>query len=557
MRDEAALRSDTICAVATAHGGAIGVIRVSGPDAIAIADTIFLPAAISPDDKRKGTGDERLRNDTAGGGRDGGGDMAVASSRPLLSTPSHTIRYGRVMDGGDVVDDVLVSVFRAPHSYTGEDSVEISFHDSSYIAGAIMRLLTDGGCRAAMPGEYTMRAFLNGKMDLSRAEAVADLIASTNRATHKIAMSQLRGAVSSELTALRKQLLDLCALLELELDFSDQDVTFADRQQLRGLAVQVGERIDSLIRSFATGRAVKEGIAVTIAGKANVGKSTLLNALAGEERAIVSSSPGTTRDAVDACIDIRGVTFRLTDTAGLRQTTDSIERMGVDIALKKIGAAMIVLYVTDGCPTDVEAEEMMSKCADKRVILVMNKIDLHDCHESGGRLTDSDGGRSISGDRQPTDGGGQSTDSGDRQPTDSSDRRSTDSGDKRSTEGNGASQDRTASLPPCLRSLPHIGISAKNGTNIDQLKQMIYDAAGLDALLQDNVIISSARHYDALRRARKDINDVINAINDALPADLVAEHLRCCVACLGEIVGEEISPDETLTHIFSHFCIGK
>lgn len=535
MRDEAALRSDTICAVATAHGGAIGVIRVSGPDAIAIADTIFLPAAISPDDKRKGTGDERLRNDTAGGGRDGGGDMAVASSRPLLSTPSHTIRYGRVMDSGDVVDDVLVCVFRAPHSYTGEDSVEISFHDSSYIAGAIMRLLTDGGCRAAMPGEYTMRAFLNGKMDLSRAEAVADLIASTNRATHKIAMSQLRGAVSSELAALRKQLLDLCALLELELDFSDQDVTFADRQQLRGLAVQVGERIDSLIRSFATGRAVKEGIAVTIAGKANVGKSTLLNALAGEERAIVSSSPGTTRDAVEACIDIRGVTFRLTDTAGLRQTADSIERMGVDIALKKIGAAMIVLYVTDRCPTDVEAEEMMSKCADKRVILVMNKIDLH--------------GRSISGDRQPTDGGGWSTDSGDR--------RSTDSGDKRSTEGNGASQDRTASLPPCLRSLPHIGISAKNGTNIDQLKQMIYDAAGLDALLQDNVIISSARHYDALRRARKDINDVINAINDALPADLVAEHLRCCVACLGEIVGEEISPDETLTHIFSHFCIGK
>lgn len=549
MRDEAALRSDTICAVATAHGGAIGVIRVSGPDAIAIADTIFLPAALSTTNKNNGTGDERLRNDTAGGGRDGGGDMAVASSRSLLSTPSHTIRYGRVMDGGDVVDDVLVSVFRAPHSYTGEDSVEISFHDSSYIAGAIMRLLTDGGCRAAMPGEYTMRAFLNGKMDLSRAEAVADLIASTNRATHKIAMSQLCGAVSSELAALRKQLLDLCALLELELDFSDQDVTFADRRQLRGLAVKVGERIDSLIRSFATGRAVKEGIAVTIAGKANVGKSTLLNALAGEERAIVSSSPGTTRDAVEACIDIRGVTFRLTDTAGLRQTADSIERMGVDIALKKIGAAMIVLYVTDGCPTDVEAEEMMSKCADKRVILVMNKIDLHDCRESGGRLTDSDGGRSISGDRQPTDG--------DRRSTDSGDRRSTDGGDRRSTEGNGALQDRTASLPPCLRSLPHIGISAKNGTNIEQLKQMIYDAAGLDALLQDNVIISSARHYYALRRARKDINDVINAINDALPADLVAEHLRCCVACLGEIVGEEISPNETLTHIFSHFCIGK
>ena len=315
---------DTICAVATAQGGAIGIIRVSGPEAITVADRIFSPAS--------------------------------QGGLPLSGRKPYTLTFGTIRgEGGEIVDEVLVSLFRAPHSYTGEDSVEISCHGSSYILQQVMQLLIRNGCRAAGPGEFTQRAFLNGKMDLSQAEAVADLIASSSAATHRLAMNQMKGGFSKELAALREKLLHLTSLMELELDFSDhEELEFADRSELKAIAAQIEQVIGGLVRSFSTGNAIKNGIPVAIIGETNAGKSTLLNALLNEERAIVSDIHGTTRDVIEDTMNIGGVTFRFIDTAGIRETSDTIESLGIERSFQKLEQADIVLWVIipilPGCP---------------------------------------------------------------------------------------------------------------------------------------------------------------------------------------------------------------
>lgn len=451
------LNSDNICAIASAVGGAIAVIRVSGPDAITITNKIF--------------------------------------SRDISEAKTRTIHYGEITDGDSIVDDVLVSVFRSPHSYTGEDSTEISCHGSRYIVNRVIQLLIDNGCRQAAPGEYTQRAFMNGKMDLSQAEAVADLIASTNSATHKMAMSQLRGNFSSELSTLRDQLLHITSLLELELDFSDQDVSFADRQQLLSLALTIHDHISTLAHSFATGKAVKNGIPVAIVGKTNVGKSTLLNLLVGDDRAIVSNIHGTTRDVIEDTTDIHGITFRFIDTAGIRNTNDEIERIGIDRTFKKIDEATIVLWLIDALPTSEELNDMETRCKSKKLIIVDNKTDLAD-------------------------------------------------------------------LTAPLSALTHatvIGISARHATNIPALCETIYAAADIPAIHDNDVIVTSARHYESLCRANESLTRVIEGIRNELSGDLLSEDLNDCLHHLADILGGEgaITSQDVLNSIFSNFCIGK
>ena len=342
------LKSQTICALATPPGGAIGIIRISGPRTLEILSRVF-----------RGKGD-------------------------VQSFPANTIHYGHILDKtsnlkpqtSNLVDEVLVSVFRAPHSYTGEESAEISCHGSRYILNKVLALLIENGCRQAGPGEFTQRAYLNGKMDLSQAEAVADLIASSNKATHQMAMSQLRGQFSSQLALLREQLLKLTSLLELELDFSDhEDLEFADRSELLELTKTIDNHITRLARSFETGQALKQGIPVAIVGKTNVGKSTLLNALLKDDRAIVSDIHGTTRDTIEDTIDIKGITFRFIDTAGIRQTTDTIEQIGIDRTYAAIEKARIVLWLIDAQPSQEEIQDIQERCKGKSLIIIQNKID--------------------------------------------------------------------------------------------------------------------------------------------------------------------------------------
>ena len=328
----------TICALATAPGGALGIIRISGPQALEMLSRVF--------------------------------------SKDLSKAQPNTIHYGHIKDGTEIIDEVLVSIFRAPHSYTGEDSAEISCHGSRYIINKVLELLIQHGCRMAGPGEFTQRAYLNGKMDLSQAEAVADLIASTNQATHQIAMSQLRGHFSSKLAQLREQLLKLTSLLELELDFSDhEDLEFADRNELLNLANEIDNRVTNLAKSFEAGQALKQGIPVAIVGKTNVGKSTLLNRLLKDDRAIVSDIHGTTRDTIEDTIDIKGITFRFIDTAGIRQTSDEIEQIGINRTYVAIEKARIVLWLLDAEPSKIDIQEIQERCHDKSLIIIQNKID--------------------------------------------------------------------------------------------------------------------------------------------------------------------------------------
>ena len=445
--------SDTICALATPTCGALAVIRISGPRTHAIVGEIC------------GSNTER------------------------------TLRHTFVRDKqGEVVDEVMLSLFHAPHSYTGEDAAEISCHGSPYIARQILDMLIQHGCRMAAPGEFTQRAFLNGKMDLSQAEAVADLIASTNRATHQMAMNQLRGRFSSELTQLRDRLLRLTTLLELELDFSDhEDLEFADRTELLQLARFIDKRILQLADSFQRGQALKNGIPVAIIGKTNVGKSTLLNQLVGDDRAIISDIHGTTRDTIEDEIEIDGIRFRFIDTAGLRQTADEIERIGIERTMKAVEKARIVIWLFDTRPSLKEMDEMSELTRGKRCINVLNKADLYDMNR----------------------------------------------------------------IVPFM--VPMSFISAKNGTYIDSLKRRIIEEARVDGLLgnDSDVIVSNARHYEALLRAHESIFQVTDGLTQNLPADLIAEDLRLVLSTLGEITGGTITSQETLNNIFEHFCVGK
>ena len=446
--------TDTICALATAPGGAIGIIRISGPQALEILSHVF--------------------------------------TKNLSQAQPNTIHYGHIKDGKETIDEVMVSIFKSPHSYTGEDSVEISCHGSRYILNKVLSLLIANGCRQANPGEFTQRAFLNGKMDLSQAEAVADLIASSNKATHQMAMSQLRGHFSSQLAQLREQLLKLTSLLELELDFSDhEDLEFADRSELLELTKTIDAHIIRLAHSFETGQALKQGIPVAIVGKTNVGKSTLLNALLKDDRAIVSDIHGTTRDTIEDTIDINGITFRFIDTAGIRQTSDEVEQIGIERTYAAIDKARIVLWLIDAEPSQEELNKI-SSCADnKQLIVVRNKID------------------------------------------------------------------KAGTKPFTLVKIPLIEISAKFGQGLDALESAIYRSANLPTLQASDVIVSNARHYDALTRAHDHIQRVIDGLKMQLSGDLLSEDLRQALDTLAEITGGQITTNEVLGNIFKNFCVGK
>ena len=445
---------DTICALATAPGGALGIIRISGPQALEILSHVF--------------------------------------SKNLTDAKPNTVHFGHIKDGTEVIDEVLVSVFRAPHSYTGEDSAEISCHGSRYILNKVLELLIQQGCRMANPGEYTMRAYLNGKMDLSQAEAVADLIAASNEANHQMAMSQLRGGISTKLSQLRDQLLKLTSLLELELDFSDhEDLEFADRSELLSLAKNINNHITHLAESFETGQAIKQGIPVAIVGKTNVGKSTLLNALLKDDRAIVSDIHGTTRDTIEDTIDINGITFRFIDTAGIRQTSDQVEQIGIERTYAAIDKARIVIWMVDTEPTQEELINMNKLSENKKLILVRNKID------------------------------------------------------------------KAQNTPFTIVKIPLIEISAKHGTHLSNLEQAIYEAADIPTPQQSDIIVTNARHYDALIRAHAHLQRVLDGMAQNISGDLLSEDLRLTLDTLSEITGGQITPNEVLGNIFKNFCIGK
>ena len=456
---------DTICAIATAQGGAIGSIRVSGPEAISITGSIFKPAK---------------------------------AGKLLSEQKPYTLTFGRIYDGDEMIDEVLVSLFRAPHSYTGEDSTEITCHGSTYILQQVMQLLIKNGCRMAQPGEYTQRAFLNGKMDLSQAEAVADLIASSSAATHRLAMSQMRGGFSKELTDLRNKLLNFTSMIELELDFSEEDVEFADRSALRKLADEIEQVISRLAHSFSVGNAIKNGVPVAIIGETNAGKSTLLNVLLNEDKAIVSDIHGTTRDVIEDTINIGGITFRFIDTAGIRETHDAIESIGIERTFQKLDQADIVLWMIDAADASLQiaqlSEKILPRSEGKQLILVFNKADL---------LTD----RQF----KPTD------------------------------------------LPENVQS---IFISAKKREHIDKLQDLLIQAAHIPSLSSNDVIVTNIRHYEALTHALESIHRVQEGLSANLSGDFISQDLRECIFHLSDIVGE-VTTDQVLGNIFERFCIGK
>ena len=491
---------DTICAPATVPGtGAISVIRISGPKALEIADS-----------------------------------LVKCHKGRISEADGYTIRFGTIYGcNGEMVDEVLVSIFRAPHSYTGEDSVEISCHASSYIVSTIMDLLFTSGARAAEPGEFTQRAFLNGKMDLAQAEAVADVIASQNAAAHRVAFKQMKGGFSSELRDMRSELLELVSLMELELDFSEEEVEFADRSRLDSLLVAVTDHISRLIDSFRLGNAIKNGVPVAIAGATNTGKSTLLNALLGEDRAIVSDVHGTTRDTIEETLNIDGILFRFIDTAGLRETSEVVEQIGIKRTFKKISEASIVLgmidLTRDSDSTCETVSEIISKVDfdSQKLVILLNKTDISEDNKNVNIVNNIVSAINYKG--LPT--------------------HIAKDGEICGHEGN-SEEDRSKNI---IILLP---ISAKTGTGISTLRELL--ASTQRDLLgdSDTTLVTNQRHVQALTDARTSLLRVRDGLASGLPTDLAAQDIREAIYHIGSIVGE-ISTDEVLVNIFRNFCIGK
>jgi tRNA modification GTPase len=448
---------ETIVALATPAGvGAIGVIRLSGPDAIVIANKVF-------------------------------------KGKDLTKQPSHTIHFGNIVDGDMILDEVLVSLFIGPKSYTRENVVEISCHGSNYIIESIIKLLIKSGARSAKAGEFTLRAFLNGQMDLSQAEAVADLIASNSKTSQQVALQQLRGGFSNQLQTLRDQLVQFASLIELELDFAEEDVEFANRDQLKKLTHEIVRVISALIQSFELGNAIKEGVNTVIAGRPNAGKSTLLNALLNEERAIVSHIPGTTRDTIEEVLNIRGINFRLIDTAGIREATDTIEKIGVERTMEKINQSALLVYVYDA--GQITAEELNSDIESLQrpgvtMLVVANKADI------------------LSEEKLNT-----------------------------------------------ISHAEAIVISAKEKTHIDELKSKIYHAAVKDQLDGNEILVTNIRHLEALQKTEEALLRVLSGI-DTVTSDFLSMDIKQALHYLGEITGV-VTTDDLLENIFSKFCIGK
>ena len=460
------MNKDNICALATSSGiGAIAIIRVSGPDAIFICDSLF---------------------------------KSVKAGKSLLEQKSHTIHLGTIENEGQLIDEVLVSLFKGPNSYTGENVVEISCHGSTFIQQQILQTLIKKGCRTAKPGEFTFRAYMNGKMDLSQAEAVADLISSSNDKSHHLALAQMRGGFSTEIEAMRKELIKFASLIELELDFSSEDVEFADRSQLQELLNRLKQVLRRLIDSFALGNVLKNGIPVAIIGEPNVGKSTLLNALLNDNRAIVSEIAGTTRDTIEDEIIIEGLSFRFIDTAGIRDTKDSIETIGIEKTFEKINQAKVVLYLFDVATTSFEKvsadlKNLEEHIKGKQLIVVANKMDQGDVPQIKANFGD-------------------------------------------------------------IENL--LFISAKQKENIHHLKTLLIDNVKKGILSNDDIIVSNSRHFEALSKALSHIVLVQDGLEVGVSGDLLAMDIRQSLYHLGEITGE-ITTDDLLDSIFRDFCIGK
>ena len=464
------MTNTTICAISTPAGqGGIAVIRISGSEAIAICSKIF---------------------------------VSNKKTKTLKKQKPYALNLGKIISGTEILDEVIVAAFHAPHSFTGEDTVEISCHGSSYIQQEILKLLIENGCQLAKPGEFTQRAFLNGKMDLSQAEAVADVIASSSSASHRLAMNQMRGGFSKELQRLRSQLLHFVSLIELELDFGEEDVEFADRSLLIQLADDIQVIISKLAHSFSVGNVLKNGIPVVIVGETNAGKSTLLNLLLNEDKAIVSEIHGTTRDAIEDVINIQGITFRFIDTAGIRNTGDEVEKMGISKTFKKIDQASIIIWMIDTTHFSKEieyiADKIVPKTKYKKLIIVFNKID------------------------------------------------------KISQEEQQILEEEFLPDVPAER----IYLSAKYKKNTENLEKALLKAANLPELNTDDVIVTNLRHYEALTKALESVERVKTGLKTNLSGDFIAQDIRECMHYLGEITGE-ITTDEVLGNIFEKFCIGK
>jgi tRNA modification GTPase len=464
------LDQSTICAISTSPGiGAIAVIRLSGSEAITISDKIFK----SP---KKG--------------------------KLLIKQPANTIHFGQIVFNNEIIDEVVVSIFKAPHSFTGENSVEIACHGSVFIQQKILEILVENGARLALPGEYTQRAFLNGKMDLSQAEAVADVIASTNAAAHKLALNQMRGGFSKEINALREQLLHFTAMVELELDFGEEDVEFADRTALQNLSQKIELLLRKLKDSFKLGNAIKNGIPVAIVGETNVGKSTLLNALLNEDKAIVSHIHGTTRDVIEDVVNIQGTAFRFFDTAGIRETDNQIENLGIERSYSKLELASIILLVVDmENPYSIvkgRIDKIRNRIStDQTLIIVANKID--------------------------------------------------------------SGLNETIQQLEILDLTDHeklVFIAAKQKQNLNELVDFMVQTINLDAANQEDIIVTNARHFEILKNAHEGILRVLNGLDTGITGDFLAQDIRECLHYLSEITGE-INTDEVLGHIFKNFCIGK